>query len=577
VTRPATTSSSEASPTVSVVTPVFDPDPAHLRACLTSVADQLGVDVEHVLVDDASTSGDVRSILAEAAAAAGGAVVVTRAEQGGIVAATNDALARASGEYVAFVDHDDVLEPDALASMIAALRSADAAVGYSDHDFIRPDGRFVDPCYKPDFSPERLRNQNYITHLVVARRDAVSDSGGLREGFDGAQDHDLILRLGERHTPVVHVPRVLYHWRQAPSSVSGGGPGKPWAFDAGRRAVADHCARIGLEVDVAATDHEGVARVTRRLPDPAPLVSVVIPTRGSSGRVWGMTRAFVVDAVRSIVERSTYPALEFVIVVDDDTPNAVIWTLRDLLGDRVRIVPFAGDFNFSAKMNVGVQAASADLLLLLNDDTELIEPTSIDELVTIVLGPAEGPDGAHGRVAMAGAKLLFGDGTLQHGGHVYHHDLMHACFGWASDATGPSPLRPLAVAREASGVTAAAAVVRRDAYEAVGGFSTDLPLNYNDVDFALKLRADGHRVVWTPHASWYHFESRTRTSVLLPEEYEFVNQRWHYEINNDPYYNPNLAPNRSDWMERPLRSGAPPVETRPNAISRLLDRRRARE
>ena len=157
---------------------------------------------------------------------------------------------------------------------------------------------------------------------------------------------------------------------------------------------------------------------------------------------------------------------------------------------------------------------------------------------------------------------------------MYHYDLRHTCLGWPGDSPGPWPVRPLAVERECSGVTAAAALVHRAAFEQVGGFPTELPLNFNDVDFCLKLRAAGHRIVWTPWAEWYHFESRTRHSVLRPEEYDFINQRWHYEINNDPYYNPNLAPDRNDWLERPLRSGAPAVQTRPNVVRRLLDRSR---
>lgn len=562
-------------PRISVITPVHDPEPEHLRACLASVGQQTTADWEHVLVDDASTDAEVAAILEDAALADQRVRVITRREQGGIVAASNDALTNATGELVAFLDHDDELDPAALAVMCAAFdapvdgRSVGAA--YSDHDFIRPDGRLVDPCYKPDFSPERLRNQNYVTHFVMARRELVERIGGLRAGYDGAQDHDLMLRLGESADAIVHVPHVLYHWRQAPSSVSGGGD-KRWAFDAGVRAVADHCARIGIDAAVDRSEHDGVYRVRRALPEDRPLVSVVIPTRGGSGRVWGMTRSYVVEAVRSLVDRGTYAPLQFVVVADDETPAPVLRTLAEIAGDELTVVPFAGPFNFSAKINAGAAAATGDLLLLLNDDTELIQPGSIEVLVAHVLGPAEGPDGSLGGVAMAGAKLLYSDGTLQHGGHVYHHDITHACLGWGGDAAGPWPLRPLVVERECSGVTAAAAVVRRDAFEEVGGFATELPLNYNDVDFSLKLRAAGHRIVWSPHAVWFHFESRTRHSVLLPEEYGFVNQRWHYELNNDPYYNPNLAPDRGDWLERPLRSGAPPIETRPNAIVRLARR-----
>ncbi len=551
------------SPRISVLTAVYDPEPEHLEACLTSVRAQRFDDYEHVVVDDASTQPYVAELLAAAASSDPRVRVIRRSDNGGIVAAGNDALAAAQGELIALLDHDDVLDPDALAAM-SQVCTDDVDVAYSDHDLLRPDGRCATPSYKPDFSPERLRSQNYITHLLVTRRALAIEVGGFRAGFDGAQDHDLVLRLTERARRVVHVPRVLYHWRQSPRSVTTSSDNKPWAFEAGVRAVGEHCERVGIAATVEFTEHEGCYRVRRRL-DERPLVSVIVPTRGTSGRVWGMTRCYVVDAVAGLIERSEYRPLEFVVVHDAETPEAVLHHLRSIAGEALTLVRFDGPFNFSAKINLGVTRAQGDLLLLLNDDTELIEPDSIDVLV----GHLQLPD-----VAMAGAKLLFSDGTLQHAGHVYNHEIGHACLGWSGESAGPWPLRPLVVDRESSGVTAAAALVRRSAFEEVGGFSPELPLNYNDVDFSLKLRAVGHRIVWSPWAVWYHFESRTRHSVLRPEEYAFINQRWHYEINNDPYYNPNLTPDRNDWLERPLRSGAPAVQTRPNVVRRLLDRSR---
>lgn len=553
-------------PRISVLTTVFDPEREHLEACLRSVVDQDFTDWEHVLVDDGSTKPWVADVLAAAAAADPRVRVIERAENGGIVAAANDALDAATGEWVALLDHDDELEPTALAAMLDAAGD-DTDVVYSDHDLLRADGRYASPSYKPDFSPERLRSQNYITHFLMARRSLVDEVGGFRPGFDGAQDHDLVLRLTEQARGVAHVPQVLYHWRQSPASVTSDSANKRWAFEAGVRAVADHCRRVGIDATVEHTEHDGCYRVIRHVTE-QPLVSVVIPTRGSSGRVWGVSRVFVVDAVRSLLEHSTYTNLEFVIVHDTVTPEPVMQALDRLLGDRLVAVEYdRPTFNFSEKMNIGALHATGDLLLLLNDDTELIEPDSIGELVGLL---------ADDDVAMAGAKLLFDDGTLQHGGHVYHHDLMHICDGWSGDSPGPWPLRPLAVARECSGVTAAASLIRRSVFDEVGGFPEALPLNYNDVDLCLKIRDRGYRIVWTPWASWYHFESRTRHSVLRPEEYQFINQRWHTEINNDPYYNLNLAPNRNDWLERPLRSGAPPIETRPNAARRLVDRLRSR-
>jgi GT2 family glycosyltransferase len=551
-------------PRISVLTAVFDPERDHLEACLRSVAEQDFPEWEHIVVNDASTRPWVIDVLRAASAADARVRVIDRSENGGIVAAANDALAAATGELVALLDHDDVLDPRALGAMSAACTD-EVDVAYSDHDLLRADGRFATPSFKPDFSPERLRSQNYITHLLVARRSLVDEVGGFRPGFDGAQDHDLVLRLTERSHRVAHVPIVLYHWRQSPASVTTSSDNKRWAFEAGVRAVADHCARVGIDATVELTAEDGCYRVVRRLTS-EPLVSVVIPTRGTAGRVWGTSRVFVVDAVRSILERSTYQHLEFVIVHDTATPSPVLHALDRLLGDRMRSVLYdEPTFNFSEKINIGAIHATGDLLLLLNDDTELIEPTSIATLV------------AHlqcDEVALAGAKLLFADGTLQHGGHVYHHDLMHACLSWSGDSPGPWPLRPLAVERECSGVTAAAALVKRSAFEEVGGLAEELPLNFNDVDFCLKLRAAGHVIIWTPWASWYHFESKTRIPRLAEGEYEFINTRWHYEINNDPYYNMNLMPSRGDWLERPMRSGAPPIETRPSLVRRIVARLR---
>ncbi len=258
--------------------------------------------------------------------------------------------------------------------------------------------------------------------------------------------------------------------------------------------------------------------------------------------MWGATRCYVYEAVRSLVENSTYTELEFVIVHDAETPTPVLEALAAMPDVAMTLVPYDAPFNFSAKINLGAEHASGSLLLMLNDDTELVEPASVEVLV----GHLQMPD-----VAMAGAKLLFGDGTLQHGGHVYSGQPNHVCVGWRGDSPGPWPLQPLAVERECSGVTAACALVRKSAFEAVGGFPTELPLSYNDVDFSLKLRRAGHRIVWTPWAVWYHFESRTRDSRVLPEERAWLDARWTVELSNDPYYNPNLVPRRHDFLELP--------------------------
>ncbi len=269
-------------------------------------------------------------MLAEAAAADPRVRVLRRQRRGGTVAARRDALAAAAGELIAVLDDGDVLEPDALAAMDAVFAAGDVDVAYSDHDVIDADGVSVTPSFKPDFSPERLRAQNYIDRLVVTRRALADAAGGFRDGYDGAHDHDFVLRLTERAGRIAHVPRILCHQHKAPGGAAADGD-EAAAPAAGARAVADHCARVGIDATVELDAPRGCYRVVRRLTE-RPLVSVVIPTRGASGRVWGATRCYVFDAVRSLVERSTYRELEFVIVYDAETPAPVLAALAAVPG-----------------------------------------------------------------------------------------------------------------------------------------------------------------------------------------------------------------------------------------------------
>jgi GT2 family glycosyltransferase len=549
--------------TFSVLTAVFDPEPADLRSCLASVDAQTGVDVEHVVVDDGSTDPAIGAILADGPTHRR---VERRHDNVGIVGASNGALAAASGEWVVLLDHDDELAPDALRVLEAFIDDhPDVDVVYSDHDVIRPDGRLAEPAYKPDFSPERLRQTNYITHLVAIRRVALHAVGGFREGTDGAQDHDVLLRLMEAGRGFGHVPRVLAHWRQSPRSVATDPANKPTAFAAGVDVVADHLARSGVEGEVEPGRYAGTYVIRRRVDDAA-LVSVVVPTNGSTGRVWGRRRTFVLDAVRSLAERSSHRRLEFVLVADVATPPGVLDAVERVAGangTELVVAPFDEPFNFSRKINVGVGAARGDLLLLLNDDTELIAPDSIGVMAAHLTQPAGGPIG---EVGVVGAKLLYGDGTLQHGGHVYHHEFMHACLGWSGDHPGPQ--RMLAIERECAGVTAAACMTTRAVFDDVGGFSDDLPLHFNDVDFCVSVRASGRRIIWSPHASWYHFEGKSRSRGATMPEWERVAARWPAGVPTDPYANPNLTPKRSDWLELPGRSGAPPYVVDADGVRR---------
>jgi glycosyltransferase involved in cell wall biosynthesis len=520
-------------PLISVLTPVYDPPVSALRAAIGSVRRQTFADWELVLVDDSSPSLAVRALLEDAAASDPRIRVITRVENGGIVASSGDALAAATGRFVALLDHDDLLTPDALA-VVAQVIADEPEVDYlySDEDKIGPDGRFYDVFHKPSWSPERLRGQMYTAHLSVLRSDVAREVGGFTVGSDGSQDHDLVLKVSERARRIVHVPKVLYHWRAVTGSTAEDIDAKPYAWDAGRAAVQRHLERSGIAGEAMLGPVPGTYRIERRL-DPETVVSLVIPTRGGRGRVWGESRTFVVEAIRSIVEKSAHQRLEIVVVHDDATPDDVLDALRLVAGDRLVLVPFAEPFNFSAKCNVGFLASRGDVVIFMNDDMQVVSDDFVEQLAAPL---------SEAGVGATGARLLFADGSLQHGGHVYGTgDVTHAGLGVGGDT--PGPFSAYLVNRESSGLTAACLAVRRATFEEAGGFCEDLPGNFNDVDLSRKIRHLGLRMLWLAGVTLFHFESQTREPDVQEWEYEFIMRRWSTPT-FDPYL-PDEIPSRS--------------------------------
>lgn len=520
---------SYAVPRISILVPVYRTPLDYLAEMIDSVEAQTMRSFELLLVDDGSDDEPLARALAAASAADPRIVVITLAENSGIVAATAAGLAAARGEFVALLDHDDILAPTALARVVAVLEeSAEAGepvdVLYTDEDQLHPDGAYRAAFRKPDFSPERLRGQMYLGHLSVYRRSLLEQIGGFRPGFDGSQDYDLALRATEAAAKVLHLPEVLYHWRIHPESVSHRSDNAP-VFDAAKRALTEHLQRSGIDGTVEQVHAVGIYRIHRELRD-QPLVSIVIPTRGSRGFTHGADRVMVVDAVRSLVQRSTYRNYELVVVADTSTPPSVLRDLGVIAGNRLRVVPFGGDFNFSAKINSGVVAAAGDLLLLLNDDVEILAPDWIETMVALAVADD---------VGMVGAKLLYEDGTVQHLGHLYERgDVTHVAAGAPAD--WPGPVGDLLVEREVSGVTAACALLRRSVYEEVGGMSGALPINFNDVDLSLKITGAGYRILITPFAVLHHFESKSRERSVASHEVLALRRRWDHRLVVDPFW-----------------------------------------
>ncbi|MCL2393107.1 MAG: glycosyltransferase [Acidimicrobiaceae bacterium] len=513
---PDETAGARPGPRFSIVVPVHRTPAELLEAAIASVTDQTLASWELLVVDDGPTASGVQAVVDSLDDPR---IRVARPTPG-------DPLGGAGGEWITFLDQDDLLAPEALEICSDRLSgNPECDVLYTDEDWIDPDGEPLGRFLKPDWSPERLRCQHYVSHLSVFRSELIERVGGMRPGFDESQDHDLALRTTESARSIVHVPLVLYHRRMRPGQV--GTIGGRAASEAARRAIEEHCNRIGVEATVEQIDRPGVYRLRRRL-RAEPLVSLVIPTRGSTGLVNGSVRTFVTSAIRSVLERCTYPDLEFVVVPDAETPPAVIAELAELLGDRLTILPYEGPFNFSHKINLGVAAASGAYVVLLNDDIEVITPDWIETM----LGIGQQPD-----VGMVGATLLFEDGTLQHAGHLYLSETAMGHVAYGEDSAAPGPGMGLLTERECSGVTAACALMARRTFFEVGGLSRQLPVNYNDVDLCLKVRSLGYRIVVTPHARLHHYESRTRRTGIGSSELALIRRRWgRILLEGDPYW-----------------------------------------
>ncbi|HJE22630.1 MAG TPA: glycosyltransferase family 2 protein [Methylorubrum populi] len=520
-------------PTISVLMPVHNPDPRVLEAAIRSVRGQLYPAWELCIADDASTDPRIPKLIARHAAQEPRIRTLCRAENGHIARATNDALSLARGTFAAFLDHDDLLSENALYEVARALRAdPELELIYSDEDKVDARGRRFEPHFKSDYDRELLWAQNYVNHLCVVRTRTLRRLGGLRPGFEGSQDHDLLLRLTEDldETRVRHIPKVLYHWRAAAGSGTFSDRALARAEDARLRALAEVAERRGARAE---RGPEGFNRLVRPLPEPAPLVSVVIPTRDRAELL-----AVVLDG---LFARTDYPSLEVIVVDNGSTEPATRDLFTRYAGEpRLRIRPAPGPFNFSDLSNRGAAAARGAILLFLNNDIEVLEPGWLTELASIASEP---------EIGAVGAKLLYPDGTIQHGGIVLGIGGIagHSHLGLPGGA--PGYFARMVLSQEVSAVTGACLAMRAEVFAQVGGFdAADLAVAFNDVDLCLKVRAAGYRIVWTPHARLVHHESKSRGAEDTPEkrarfeaESRVMRERWEPVLRADPYYNPNLS------------------------------------
>lgn len=526
-------------PSFSILMAVYNTEASELQEAIDSVLAQSYSNWELCIADDGSAKPHVREILDNAQGKDSRIKVVYREKQGGISAACNTAWENARGDYITFLDHDDTLSPHALAHVVQQLDSdRDADLIYSDEDKLNSRGRRVEPFFKPKWSPDLLLSENYLCHLLVLHSDLAKKVGGFRSDCDGSQDYDLVLHATAAAKKIVHIPRVLYHWRAGEASTAATIENKSYAVKAAQRALERFCAEKEPACRVEETAIVGRWRVRYSIPE-GTTVSIIIASGGKE--------QILRDNIDSIIEKTKFR--EFEIVVIDNSKAGDIETLISSYAHAPRPVRYIDHrnqpFNYSAINNRAARTCNAPLLLFLNDDTSAIAEDWLDALAEQVSRP---------EIGAAGAKLLYPEGKIQHGGVVMglYDNCGHAFKGL--DGSIGHYFDFSDVVRNVSAVTGACLMAKKDLFWQVGGFDeNDFAVAFNDIDLCLKIGAAGYRVIYTPHALLYHYEAFSKTSKDLiphPEEVLKMRIKWNSVIKQDPYYSPNLTRNEEDFRLR---------------------------
>ena len=527
----------------SIVIPAFKTPERFLREMLDSIAEQTYANWEVCVADGSPAGQSCERVLEQYAKKDSRFKYVILGENKGISGNTNAAMDMATGDYIVLADHDDKLTPNALYECAKLLQEHPGCdCFYSDEDKLDMDGgALFDPHFKPDFNIDLLCSVNYICHLFVVSRKVIEKVGGLRSEFDGAQDYDFVLRCVEavKDEEICHIPKILYHWRCHEDSTAENPESKLYAFEAGRRAVQAHYERTGIHAEVFKGEYLGLYR-TKFIRDHDPLISIIIPNKD---HIDDLKRC-----MESIEQKSTYKNYEYIIVENNSTDSATFEYYKKLEAEnpKVRMVYWDGVFNYSAINNYGASFAKGEYLLLLNNDTEIINPDCLEEL----LGYCMRKD-----VGAVGARLYYEDDTIQHAGVVIGFGgIAGHCFVQQKRGTTGYCHR-IICAQDYSAVTAACMMVKKSAFDAVGGLSEELAVAFNDIDFCMKLRKAGYLIVYNPYAELYHYESKSRGLEDTPEKVARFNKeiatfekKWPEILKNgDPYYNPNLTLKSQDF------------------------------
>ncbi|MCR5721587.1 MAG: glycosyltransferase family 2 protein [Lachnospiraceae bacterium] len=531
-------------PLYSILVPLYNTDKTMLKEMIDSVSWQTYSNWELCLADGSDAT---HAYVGETVAEYNDPRIKYKKleKNGGISENTNQCLTLATGDYIGLFDHDDILHPSALFEYTKVINEQDADYIYCDETTFKSGNidHMLTMHFKPDYAVDNLRANNYICHFSVFKKTLLEGTELFRTRFDGSQDHDMILRLTDKAQKIVHVPRLLYYWRSHAGSVAGNISAKEYAIDAAKGAVADHLRKHGYtDFKITSTRaFETIFKIRYKL-NGSPLITIVIPNKDHASDLK--------RCVYSILEKSTYTNYEIIIVENNSTEKATFDLYEELkeASDKISVVTFEGEFNYSAVNNFGVSFARGEYILLLNNDTEVITLNWLEEMLMY----AQRED-----VGAVGAKLYYADRTIQHAGVVIglgaHRTAGHTHYKMPKENLGY--MGRLCYTQDVSAVTGACLLVKKSLWDEVGGLDTDFKISLNDVDFCLKLREKGYLNVFTPFAELYHYESVSRglddsgeKAERYNKESEHFRTKWKEVLEKgDPYYNANFSLDRSDF------------------------------
>ena len=529
-------------PVFSIIIPVYNPPIDFFTEALDSIINQIYPYWEICLADDCSTDEEVKEVIEAYRKKHSNIKVVYRSKNGHISRASNSALELVAGDYTVLMDQDDILREDALYEMAKVInQKKEVDLIYSDEDKIDENGVHSLPHFKPDWSPDNMLSRNYINHVCAFKTSQLKAVGGWRVGFEGSQDYDLLLRYTEIYTNIHHIPEVLYHWKIHRESAASNESAKPYAHRNAQMALTEAMKRRGYEAEFDFLDGFRGFKMRLKIKKPIALVSIIIPTKNK--------HTYLRKCIDSIVNKSTYKNYE-IILIDNNSDDKKFFNLVEQYKKQTKFTfKYVRDeqaFNFARLMNLGRKHAEGEYLILLNNDTELITPDWIEAYIEQVQRP---------EIGVAGCKLLFVDETIQHAGviiglgGVAGHGLIR------QSRYGPGYFNYINLLNNYSALTAACIMVRTEVYDKVKGFSEEFEVEYNDVDFCLKVIEAGYRNLYIPHIELFHYESISRghphsTSESYKRhvfEVTSFRNKWMKYVENDPCYNPNLTLNSEDF------------------------------